>query len=148
RCAAHAARVEGATDGHVADARPAADPLDQEAHAVHRIEAVQRLDLCGGRALHEGDADAVRAGGHEVADVLEAVVDGGNAHGLVDVDGAQVLAVAEFGFEDLFIVYGDDQRVLIHHAPDVAATDKAGHGEFVFAIGGEVMLDDHAAARA
>src|SRR5690606_2782654 len=42
---AHAAGIVGAADGHVADARTTADALDQEAHAVHRIEAVQGLDL-------------------------------------------------------------------------------------------------------
>ncbi len=82
------------------------------------------------------------------ADVLEASVDLANRRSLLDVDGREILIPTELLFKDFDVIHGDDERVRIHHAPDIAGTNETVDGELVVAVGREIVLDQHAATRA
>ena len=84
----------------------------------------------------------------DTADTLEAIIDGADAFGLLEINRAQVIGSTDGGGEYPFVVDCDDERIFVHHAPYITGAHQAADTELVLTVGREVVFHHHAAARA
>ncbi len=98
--------------------------------------------------MDESDRHLVRTGRCLEANALQALVDGVDGRILFLVDGLHVLFAADVGLEELLAVQRRDQVVVELHVGDPQRRRHVADIEFVFAVGGKVVGDDHTAARA